>query len=265
MVNPLVFPPKLLIFSDMADPETFFDSQPAKNACFDATQWTVVRDAGRPDTPQADAARARLCQAYWYPLYFYLRRLGRSPEDAQDLTQEFFARLLEKNYFQTADREKGKFRSFLLLLLKRFLADQWKCANRQKRGGGHTILSLDEQTTEGRYRAEPADELTPEKAFDRRWALTLLEQVHTRLQQECAAAGKAHLFAELKTFLAGERGEDSYAAAAQRLQMPKATLKVMVHRFRKRYGELLRQEIAPTVSTPQEIEQEILALFAALS
>jgi RNA polymerase sigma-70 factor (ECF subfamily) len=241
------------------------DARPSREAWFDATRWTVVRDAGRPDTPQADAARARLCQRYWYPIYYYLRRLGQSPEDAQDLTQEFFARLLEKNLFQAADREKGKFRSFLLLLLKRFLAHEWRDARRKKRGGGHTVLSLDEQNTECRYRAEPADELTPEKAFARQWALTLLEQVHARLQQECAAAGKGHLFAELKGFLAGERGEDSYAAAAQRLQIPKATLKVLVHRFRKRYGELLRQEIAPTVSSPQEVEEEIHALFAALS
>ena len=248
----------------MADPETFSDSAPAKQVYFDATHWSVVQQAGGAESPQADAARAKLCQAYWYPIYFYVRRLGHSPEDAQDLTQEFFARLLEKNYVQAADREKGRFRSFLLVLLKRFMANEWDRANRQKRGGGREVISLDAQDTEHRYLAEPVDTLSPDKAFERRWAVTLMAQVLQRLQQECAATGKAELFEELRPFLHGEN-EETYDDLARRLQMPKATLKVLVHRYRQRYGELLRQEIAPTVSRPEEIENEIRDLRAALS
>jgi len=235
-----------------------------KQAWFDATSWTMVHEAGQPTLPEADAARAKLCQAYWYPLYFYVRRLGHSPEDAQDLTQEFFARLLEKNYVATADREKGKFRSFLLLLLKRFLAREWARANRQKRGGGVELIPLDLEHTENRYVAEPADELSPDKAFDRRWAQVLLARVTDRLQAQCVAEGKGHLFAELHPLLSGE-GEEPYEAVARRLQIPKATLKVLVHRFRQRYGQLLREEIAPTVASPEEVEDEIRALFGALS
>jgi RNA polymerase sigma factor (sigma-70 family) len=235
-----------------------------KQVWFDATSWTMVREAGQPTSPEADAARAKLCQAYWYPLYCYVRRLGHSPEDAQDLTQEFFARLLERNYVATADREKGKFRSFLLLLLKRFLARAWARANRQKRGGGMELIPLDLEHTESRYVADPADELSPDKAFDRRWAQVFLARVFDRLQAQCAAEGKGHLFAELRPFLSGE-GEEPYEAVARRLQIPKATFKVLVHRFRQRYGHLLREEIAPTVASAEEVEDEIRALFGALS
>jgi DNA-directed RNA polymerase specialized sigma24 family protein len=250
----------------MGDPETTSgDSERlAKQVWFDATSWTTVREAGQPGSPEADAARAKLCQAYWYPLYFYVRRLGQSPEDAQDLTQGFFARLLEKNYVASADREKGRFRSFLLVLLKRFLAGEWARANRQKRGGGVELIPLDLEHTESRYVAEPADELSPDKAFDRRWAQVLLARVTDRLQAQCVAEGKGHLFAELRPFLTGE-GEEPYEAVAQRLQIPKATLKVLVHRFRQRYGQVLREEIAPTVASPEEVEDELRALFAALS
>ena len=235
-----------------------------KQAWFDATSWTMVHEAGQPTSPEADAARAKLCQAYWYPLYFYVRRLGHSPEDAHDLTQGFFARLLEKNYVATADREKGKFRSFLLLLVKRFLAREWARANRQKRGGGVELIPLDLERTENRYVTEPADELSPDRAFDRHWAQVLLARVTDRLQAQCVAEGKGHLFAELRPFLSGE-SEETYEAAARRVQIPKATLKVLVHRFRRRYEQLLREEIAPTVASPEEVEDEIRALFAALS
>ena len=234
-----------------------------KQVWFDATSWTMVREAGEPASPGTDAARAKLCQAYWYPLYFYVRRLGHSPEDAQDLTQGFFARLLEKNYVATADREKGRFRSFLLLLLKRFLAGELARANRQKRGGGVGLIPLDQEHTEDRYVAEPADELSPDKAFERRWAQVLLARVTDRLQAQCVAEGKGHLFAELRPFLSGE-SEETYEAAARRLQIPRATLKVLAHRFRRRYEQLLREEIAPTVASPEEVEDEIRALFAAL-
>jgi DNA-directed RNA polymerase specialized sigma24 family protein len=235
-----------------------------KQVWFDATSWTMVREAGQAASPEADTARAKLCQGYWYPLYFYVRRLGHSPDDAQDLTQEFFARLLEKNYIATADREKGRFRSFLLVLLKRFLAREWARASRQKRGGGVELIPLDLERTENRYVAEPADELSPDKAFDRRWAQVLLARVTDRVRAQCVAEGKGHLFAELRPFLSDE-GEEPYEAVARRLQIPKATFKVLVHRFRQRYGQLLREEIVPTVASPEAVEDEIRALFAALS
>ena len=248
------------------DPETNSEgaNPPVKQAWFDATSWTMVREAGQPHCPEGEAARAKLCQAYWYPLYFYARRLGHSPEDAKDRTQEFFVRLLEKNYVARADREKGKFRSFLLLLLKRFLATERARANRQKRGGGVQLIPLDLEDTENRYIAEPADELSPDKAFDRRWAQVLLARVTERLQAQCVAEGKVDLFTELRPFLSGQ-GEEPYEAVARRLQIPKATLKVLVHRFRQRYGRLLRAEIAPTVGSPEEVEDEIRTLLATLS
>jgi RNA polymerase sigma factor (sigma-70 family) len=235
-----------------------------KQVWFDATRWTTVREAGQAASPEADAARARLCQAYWYPLYFYVRRLGHSHEDAQDLTQEFFARLLEKNYLAAADPEKGKFRSFLLMMLKRFLAKEWARANRQKRGGGAELVSLDAERTEQRYLAEPADDLSPDKAFERRWAQVLLARVADQLQAQCVVEGKGDLYRDLVPFLRGE-GDEPYDAVARRRQVPKATLKVLVHRFRRRYGQLLREEIAPTVSSPEEVEDELRALLAALS
>src|SRR5262249_38837516 len=154
------------------------------------THWSVVLAAGRGDTQQRDAALAKLCQAYWPPIYSYLRRLGRGPEDAKDLTQEFFLRLIEKEYLDSVDRETGKFRSWLLVVLKRFLANEWDRAQRLKRGGGRQIVSLDAEDTEAGFLAEPVDERTPEQAYERRWALAVLEQVGTRLQNEMIAAGK---------------------------------------------------------------------------
>jgi RNA polymerase sigma-70 factor (ECF subfamily) len=189
--------------------------------------------------------------------------LGHDPEEARDLTQEFFARLLEKNYLQGAAREKGKFRSYLLMMLKRFLADQWDRARRQKRGGGMEMLSLDAQDTEYRGAPEPASEMTPDRLYERTWAISLLEQVGKRLEQECVESGKAKVYQELAPFLLGE-GEETYAAVANKLQMSESNVKVTVHRLRQRSRELLRAEIAQTASTPEEIEEEIRDLFAAL-
>ena len=169
-----------------------------------------------------------------------------------------------RSLFEAADREKGKFRSFLLVILKRFLAHEWERARRQKRGGGATVISLDGDSTENRHRTEPADGLSPDQAFERRWAQVLLARVTDRLQAQCVAEGKGQLFDELRPFLSGE-SEEPYEAAAQRLQMPRATFKVLVHRFRQRYGQVLREEIAQTVSSTQEVEDEIRALLAALS
>jgi len=195
------------------------DIAPAGN-WFKTTHWTVVLDASRGDATQTREALAKLCQTYWYPLYVFIRRQRHSSEDAEDLVQGFFARLLEKNYVREADRDKGKFRSFLLMALERFMANEWDRANRQKRGGGREIISLDGMET--RYRAEPADEMTPERAFERRWAMTLLEQVLTRLEGEFSGTDKARLFDELKIFLSGEKSESSYAEIGQRLGLLKA-------------------------------------------
>jgi RNA polymerase sigma-70 factor (ECF subfamily) len=228
---------------------------------FKTTHWSVVLDASRNDSPQASAALARLCQIYWHPVYAYIRRLGRGPEDAKDLTQEFFFRLIEKNYLKSLDRETGKFRSFLLVVLKRFLANEWDRANRQKRGGGRQIISLDEMDTELRYLAEPIDDCTPEKAFEQRYARTVLQQVINRLQAEMSGDGKAAFFDELKDFLGGDGG---YSEVAVRCQMNEGALRVAVHRLRRRYREILREEIASTVASPEQIEEEIQHLFLSL-
>lgn len=222
-------------------------------------------DAGRRDSPQGGEALATLCQSYWHPVYSYVRRSGHGPEDAKDLTQGFFCRLVEKEYLKDLDRETGKFRSFLLVVLKRFLANEWDRANRQKRGGGRQIVSLDEVDTEGRYLAEPADDRTPDKVFEHRWALAVLEQVSQRLQEEMVEAGKGELFRELKDLLAGNEGGVSYSEAAARLNMNEGALRVAVHRMRRRYREILREEIASTVTSPEQIEDEIRHLFLSLS
>lgn len=232
---------------------------------FCTTHWTQVLRAAEPDSTEAYEALTRLCQTYWYPLYAFVRRQGHSPEDAQDLVQGFFARLLEKRFLKEADPEKGKFRSFLLIALRRFMANEWDRARRLKRGGGCEIISLDQPATEQRYATEPVDDRSPEKAYDRLWAMTLLEQVLDRLESEFAAAGKTTLFQELKHYLNGESGQSTYPQVADQLGMTVAAVKVAVHRLRQRYRELLRQEIAHTVDSPEAIDDEIRELFAAIS
>ena len=231
---------------------------------FQTTHWSVVIAAGPNDSEAAQAAMARLCQTYWHPLYLYVRRLGHGPEDTQDLTQEFFARLLAKDYLKAVDRAKGKFRSFLLTAVKRFLANEWDRANRQKRGGGKEALSLDAKEFEGRQPRGLVDDRTPEKVFEQQWATVLLEQVFSHLAMELAAEGKANLFQELRGFLTGGTEGDSYPQAAQRLEMSEGTVRVNVHRLRHRYRELLRLEISHTVDSPEGIDDEIRCLFAAL-
>jgi RNA polymerase sigma factor (sigma-70 family) len=247
----------------MRDTEFYRALNAGKSASFDDTNWWVVREAGRPDLPQADAARTSLCRTYWYPIYSYVRGLGYHPEDSRDLTQAFFARLLEMNYVQAAAREKGKFRSYLLMMLKRFLADQRERTQRQKRGGGMPEISLDGGHTEFIRRHEPADSRTPDKMFDRLWAESLLQQALERLEQECAAAGKKGRFEELKAHVTCET-ETTCAATARKLGMTVGNLKVTVHRLRQRYRELLRAEIARTTATGAEIEEELRDLYAAL-
>ncbi|PYJ08885.1 MAG: RNA polymerase subunit sigma-24 [Verrucomicrobia bacterium] len=245
----------------MSDSEFYLD--PDKTASFDHTNWFTVKQAGEPASARSDAAKASFCKTYWYPIYFYVRRQGHGPEDAQDLTQEFFARMFEKNYLHTANPDKGKFRSFLLTMLKRFLADEWDRSRRQKRGGGAETISIDAQDTEFRYRNEPADELTPEKAFERRWASNLMEQVLSRLKHECVASGKATVFEELKPFLTCDDDRVPCAEAARKLHITEGNLKVTVHRLRQRYRDLLRAEIAQTVATPEQVEEEVQDLLAA--
>ena len=222
-------------------------------------------EAGRENSPEAAQALERLCGAYWYPLYAYVRRQGHGPEDAQDLVQEFFARLLERNYLRLADRARGRFRTFLLSSLKHFLINEWNKANRAKRGGGRQLISLDAEKIETRFLAEPADDRSPDKAFERRWAMVLLDRVLDQLQSEFVAAGRDQLFDELKPFLTGEENRSSYAEIGGRSGMTEGNLKVTVYRLRRRYQELLRAEIARTVEDPETVDEEIRQLFAALS
>jgi RNA polymerase sigma-70 factor (ECF subfamily) len=224
----------------------------------------MILTAGDASSPEAKAALEALCCVYWYPLYAYVRRKGYAADDAKDLTQEFFARLLGRNYLSVADRNKGKFRSFLLGSLEHFLAREWTKARAQKRGGGRPLISLNELDAENRYLREPAHELTPEKIYDRRWATTLLQQSMSRLGEECVASGKSNLFGKVQNLLSGEKGEACYAEIAAALQMSEGALKVAVHRLRQRYGELVRAEIAQTVATPEEADQELHYLFAVL-
>jgi RNA polymerase sigma factor (sigma-70 family) len=232
---------------------------------FATTHWSVVLQAGGQDSPQSTEALETLCRAYWYPLYAYVRRKGQSPHNAQDLTQEFFARVLERKYFQLADRKRGRFRSFLLTSLKHFLIDEWNKANREKRGGGRQIISLDAELTETRFQAEPADKRSPDKAFERQWAMAVLNRVLNQLQTEFATAGRGPVFEELKSSLTGEENESSYAEMGGRLGMTEGNLKVTVHRLRRRYRELLRKEISMTVTDPDLVDEEIRELIAALN
>lgn len=232
---------------------------------FATTHWTAVLAAGCGHPGQAQAALEELCHTYWYPLYAYVRRQGHSREDAEDLTQGFFARLLEKNYLDGVTSEKGKFRSFLLMALKRFLANEWDRANRQKRGGGIQPLSLDWQDAETRYQINPAHDLSPDKLYDRAWAVVVLEHVIMRLQAESKAEGKAALYDQLKPFLMVGKGEIPYAEAAISMNMSEGAVRVAVHRFRRRYRELLRDEITQTLANPAHADEEMQALFSALS
>lgn len=231
---------------------------------FATTHWSVVLAAKQGDAPDARTALEKLCCTYWYPLYAYVRREGYSAPDAQDLTQEFFARLLEKDYLAQVERQKGKFRSFLLAALRHFLSDQRDRARAAKRGGGAEVLSLDAQEAEERYRLEPVDRLDAEKIFERRWAMTLLEQALTRLQDESVVAGKAELFERLRDFVAGESDVSCREAAVQ-LGQTESAVKSAVHRLRQRYRELVREEIAHTVADPAEIDAEIRYLIAVIS
>ena len=219
--------------------------------------------AARGDEPQGRAALALLCTSYWYPLYAFVRRSRHGADDAKDLTQEFFARLLEKGWLADVDRNKGRFRSFLLASMKHFLANEWDRDRAKKRGGGKAPISLDALTAESRYAMEPAGPESAERIFERRWALTLLEQVMARLRAEFTAAGKSAHFDELKAMLTGDKSP--YAEVGQRLGMNEGAVKVAVHRLRKHYRDLIREEIAQTVESDDQVEEELRDLMAALS
>jgi RNA polymerase sigma factor (sigma-70 family) len=241
------------------------DSTSSPAADFALTHWSVVLAAGRSDSTHGRAALEKLCRTYWPPIYAFVRRQGHNPPDAQDLTQEFFARLLEKKSLAGVDRAKGRFRSFLLASLKHFLANEWDKARAEKRGGGQVLIPIDAQAAESSCGLDPGDHMTAEKLFERRWALTLLEQVLQRLREEHIHDGKEKLFEQLKVTLTEASRSVPYAAIAARLAMSEGAVKVAVHRLRRRYRELLRAEIADTVAHPAEIEEEIRALFAALA
>ena len=220
--------------------------------------------AGSHDTSRAAEALQRLCEAYWYPLYAYVRRRGYSPHNAQDLTQGFFARLLQRDAMKKVDPAKGKFRSFLLASMNHFLSDEWDKSRAQKRDAGHPI-SLDLRSAETRYLQQADDGLTAEKTFERRWALTLLEQVYERLRQDYARENKSELFETLRFSLMGERSAVPYAELARRLNMNEGAVKVVVHRLRQNYRKQLRAQISETVATPDEVEEELRCLLRALA
>jgi RNA polymerase sigma-70 factor (ECF subfamily) len=245
------------------DPKAVTKSE--QSALFVTTHWSIVLAAGDSVSPEADAALAELCRTYWYPLYAFVRRKGHSPHDAQDLTQSFFARLLEKNYVAQADRERGRFRTYLLAALTHFLADEWDKTRRLKRGGDREIISFDAASAEERYRLEPIDQLDASKLYERRWVTTLFDKVLARLEQEFRDSGKGDLFDGLKSSLLGEDSGSSYLQLGARLNLTESAVKQAVHRMRRRYRELFREEIAQTVSAPREVEDELKHLFAVLS
>jgi RNA polymerase sigma-70 factor (ECF subfamily) len=232
---------------------------------FETTHWSLVLAAAGRATPQADEALATLCAAYWYPLYAFIRRRGHGPDRAADLTQEFFARLLEKEGLRTVDPSKGRFRAFLLAACKNFLANEHDRETARKRGGGRCPVSIDLRDAEGRYLAEPAHELTPDRLFERRWALTLLDQSLDQLGRESRHAGKASLYERLKSILAGDEASLSYAEVGAALGMSEAAVKKASQRLRQRYREILRERIAGTIDDPGQIEDEVRTLFAVLS
>jgi RNA polymerase sigma-70 factor (ECF subfamily) len=237
--------------------------KPGNGGNIATTRWTVVLAAGSGRVSEAAEALASLCAAYWYPLYAFVRRLGYRREEAEDLTQAFFAQLLEKNYLRAADPARGRFRSFLLAAFKHFLANEQERARAQKRGGGRQPLSLDFEAGERRYSLEPAHELTAERLYERRWALALLDGVLAQLREEMRHAGKAALFERLKGYLTGEETK-SYCEASAELGTTEGALKMAVHRLRQRFREIVLEEIGQTVAGPADVEDELRHLFAAI-
>jgi len=232
-------------------------------ANFATTRWSVVLSAGRRGEPEAQQALALLCETYWFPLYTYLRRQGRNAEEAQDLTQEFFSRLIEKDYLKDVKPGRGRFRSYLLLALKHLLADEWDKDHAQKRGGG-IIKTFHLEDAEARYKSGLWHSLTPERAYEKQWALTLLDQVFAELRREFTDTGKETLFGQLRLYLLPAETAPRQEELAAQLGMSVGAVKGAVHRLRRRYGQLLRQAIAHTVADAGEVEDEIRYLVAVL-
>lgn len=236
---------------------------PGREEPFLTTRWSLVLAAGA-EAPESASALAELCETYWYPLYAYVRRRGYSAEDAADLTQSFFARLLEKNAVGVADPKRGRFRAFLLGSLKHFLANEWNRARAQKRGGGQRLLSIDYRAADQRFGDDPQDDLTPESAFERSWALEVLEHALGRLEEHYRTRGKQRLFAELRDTLVAGAEPPSYREVAERLSMTEGAVKVSVHRLRQGFRDALRREIAQTVLGQENLDAELRDLISAL-
>ena len=242
-------------------------SQPSRlrSPAFPTTQWSVVVDAAHTDPERVRQALEKLCQRYWYPIYSFVRQREHDHHHAEDLTQSFFYFVLTQQVFSRAAPERGRFRTFVLAALKNFLLNEYDKTLRQKRGGKHQIISLDEKLAEEFFRNEPADQATPEKHFERTWAVMLVRRVFDQLRDEFLERGKAGVFAALQPYLTGETSAGDYERLAKTLGMEDGAVKVALHRARRRFGELLRHEIAHTVTGPEEIEAELRQLLAAIS
>jgi DNA-directed RNA polymerase specialized sigma24 family protein len=249
----------------MTTRSTNIENEQAGHSQFATTRWSMVLAAGRRSSPDADQALETLCETYWYPLYAYARRRVSQISDAQDLTQSFFATLLEKDYVRPAAPERGRFRAYLLTAFQHFLSKEWEKAKAQKRGGGRFPLRLDFSDGDLRWQLEPCSQLTADQLYERQWALAVLNRVMERLAAEMAAAGKTTHFSLLKDFMIGEHGEQTYEDVAIKLSTTSAAAKMAASRMRRRYRLLLREEIAQTVASPEEVDQEIRDLFTTLS
>jgi RNA polymerase sigma factor (sigma-70 family) len=245
----------------MVDREIQVESGPESRDCFSTTHWSVVLAAGEAGTPQAREALEVLCRTYWPPLYAFVRRQGHDATESEDLIQEFFARLLRREFPGGVQREGGRFRSYLLTSLRRFLTNEWQRARTQKRGGGVRVMSWEALRAEDRYGPEPCDPVTPEMLYDRRWALVLLERVRGQLGAEQFEEGRGEVFEVLQPCLTGAERLIPYAALARQLGVTESAIKMTVHRLRKRFGELLRREIRQTVDRPEAVEDEIRSLL----
>ena len=245
--------------------DSHVSSTPTGTSRFATTHWSVVLAAGNSSSPQHREALSTLCRTYWFPLYAYLRRRGCNAHQAEDYTQAFFTRMLEKHSLSEVEPKPGKFRSFLLASLKHFIANELDRARSQKRGGSHTILSLNFGNAENQYVLEPAHQMSPEKLFEKSWALTVLEQAMNQLEAEFASSNKQRLFDRLRVYLAAETDAIPYRDVAAQLRMTEGAVKIAVHRLRSRYRELLRDEVAQTVATQEQIDEEISDLLAVLS
>jgi RNA polymerase sigma-70 factor (ECF subfamily) len=249
----------------MPDTNLTSETTPSNPQQFRTTRWSVVCSALDSETSGSRLAMEHLCRMYWYPVFHFIRRNGHNQHDAQDLTQAFFARFVEKQWLEKADRSRGRFRSFLLMILKRFLASEWKREHALKREGNLHWLSLNMDTAETRYAQEPANTTTPEQSFEKQWALTLLETVMQTLKARYIEDNKTDLFEHLKPCLMGSRESQPYATLAAQLGMSEGAVKVSVHRLRNQYRECLRGEIAQTVSSPSEVDEEMKHLIRVLA